>query len=121
MASATRVMVSEYSVDLVAAFWLTMAATPEGAQGQVTFQVAFFLPPQEASSATHMAPTRARLRILFFIILLLFRFVIRYGLCRFIPHLWYPQFTTAPRFVQHLLTENQKSCMLIVLVVKTCL
>ena len=34
-----------------------MAATPEGAQGQVTFQVAFFLPPQEASSATHIAPT----------------------------------------------------------------
>ena len=34
----------------MAACWLTIAATPEGAQGQVTFQVVFFLPPQEARS-----------------------------------------------------------------------
>ena len=59
-------------MDLVAACWFTMAATPEGAQGQVTFQVALFFPPQEASSATHIAPMRARLRILFFMIMLLF-------------------------------------------------
>ena len=60
-------------MDLVAACWLTMAATPEGAQGQVTFQVADFW-PQPASRAAHMAASSAMLRILLFIISLLFCF-----------------------------------------------
>ena len=61
-------------MDLVAAYWLTIASTPEGAQGQVTFQVADFW-PQPASKAAHMAASSAMLRILLFIISLLFCFV----------------------------------------------
>ena len=68
MASATRVMSLEYSVDLAAAFWLTIAATPEGAQGQVTFQVALLL-PQPASIAARSTKARLRLSTLFFILI----------------------------------------------------
>ena len=83
MASATRVMLGEYSVDLAAAFWLTMAATPEGAQGQVTFQLAFLavppplplplpplllLLPQPARRPRAMARTRDKLSSRFFMI-----------------------------------------------------
>ena len=39
MVSGTSVMESKSLGDSVAAFWLTMTAAPEGAQGQVTFQL----------------------------------------------------------------------------------
>ena len=58
---------------LAAACWLTMAATPEGAQGHVTFHVADFW-PQPANRAAHTAASNTMLRILLFIISLLFRY-----------------------------------------------
>ena len=52
---------------LAAAFWLTMAATPEGAQGQVTVQVVVLL-PQPASRLRDMTSARDKLSRRFFII-----------------------------------------------------
>jgi hypothetical protein len=60
-------MDSEYSGDFAAAFWLTMEATPEGAQGQVTFQLSVFL-PQPTNMAAIITTTRTRDRIRFIMI-----------------------------------------------------
>jgi hypothetical protein len=56
---------------LAAAFWLTIAATPDGAHGQVTFQLSCLLPqPVSIDKARTPAVTNAAIR--FFIILLSF-------------------------------------------------
>ena len=65
-ASATRMIFSEYVLESAAAFWLTIAATPEGAQGHVTVHVVVLL-PQPASAAAAIVIAKPIANTLFFI------------------------------------------------------